>query len=145
MMPRCRGSARDTPRGDLIEKRFGHDVRTSLKTAIIGQSYFAVVENNELDVLGDPVFRVETDEGVKLVDIGEALQHVELPESGDYSYTCEIEIRPTFELPELTGIEIKMPVIEITDEDIDNRISRMCKIFGRYEPKSEGAPNRTTS
>ncbi|MBN2445789.1 MAG: trigger factor [Phycisphaerae bacterium] len=123
----------------LIEKRFGHDVRASLKTAIIGQSYFAAIENNELDVLGDPLFRVETDEGVKLVDIGEALQHVELPESEDYTYTCEVEIRPTFELPELTGIEIKMPVIAISDADVNSRVERLQKMYGRYEPKPEGA------
>ncbi len=123
----------------LIEKRFGSDVRSSLKTAIVGQSYFAALENNELEVLGDPLFSIQTDDEVKLMEIGEALQHFELPESGDFTYTCEIEIKPTFELPELKGIKIKTPVVEITDAQIDEQLERQRKLRGRLEPVSEPA------
>ena len=123
----------------LIEKRFGADVRSSLKTAIIGQSYYAVIEKREIEVLGDPVFRIETDGGVKYVDLDEALSHYELPDEGDFSYTCEFEIKPNIELPELEGIEVTTPAIEITEAQIDSQIERMRKIRGRFEPLTDTA------
>ena len=120
----------------LIEKRFGGDVRESLTTSIVGQSYFASVENEKLDVLGDPRFRITTDDGVKLIEIDEALQHLKLPEAGDFDYTCEVELKPSFELPELTGIEIAAPDIAVTDEMVDEQMLRHRKNRGRLEPVS---------
>jgi len=122
----------------LIQKRFAADVRESLKTSILGQSYFAAVESQEFNVLGDPLFNIATDEGEKLMEIDEALEHIKLPESGDFTYRCEIEIKPTFELPELKGIPIKTPKITITEKDIKDQLMRQRKIRGRYEPLAKG-------
>jgi trigger factor len=122
----------------LIQKRFGSDVRESLTTSIVGQSFFAAAENQEFDVLGDPLFQISTDEGEKLMELDEALEHIKLPESGDFTYACEIEIKPTFELPELKGIEIKMPKVEISEKDVKDQILRQRKIRGRFEPLAKG-------
>lgn len=122
----------------LIEKRYGADVRSSLTTSMVGQSFYAAAEKEGLEVLGDPRFRVETDAGVKLADLDEALQHLKLPEAGDFRYVCEVELKPTFELPELKGIEIKEPQIEITDEMVDEQILRYRKNRGRFEPVTDG-------
>ena len=122
----------------LIQKRFGTEVRESLTTTILGQSYFAVIETKEFDVLGDPLFNIATDEGEKLMELDEALQHIKLPESDDFTYRCEIEIKPTFELPELKGIKVKTPKIQITNKDVDEQLMRQRKIRGRYEPLTEG-------
>ncbi len=123
----------------LIEKRFGHEVRESLTTQIVGQSYYAVVENEKLDVLGDPMFAITTDAGAKLVNFDEALQHLKLPEGGDFAYACEIELKPTFELPELKGIPIKTPKVEITDAMVAEQILHQRKRNGRFEPVSDAA------
>lgn len=122
----------------LIEKRFGAEVRESLTSSMVGQSFFAATETQELDTLGEPRFRVETKEGVKLVEIDEALQHLKLPDSGDFTYVCEVELKPKFELPELTGIEIQAPQIEITDNMVDEQILQRRKIRGRMEPVADG-------
>ncbi len=126
----------------LIEKRFGSEVRESLISSILGQSYFAAIENNELDVLGDPLFRMAEDDNVKLVGFDEALHHFELPEQGEFTFTCEIELKPTFELPELTGIEIEAPELEITKEMVDEQMLQRRKIRGRYEPVSDAGATR---
>ena len=126
----------------LVEKRFGVEVRESLTTSIIGQSFFAAVENNNLEVLGDPLFQVKADEGVKLADLGEALDQLKLPESGDFTYTCEVELKPEFELPELKGIEIKTPTVEITDEMVNDEVLRQRKIRGRFEPLPDAAAEK---
>lgn len=118
----------------LVEKRYGAEVRDSLTTSIVGQSFYAATDNEELDVLGEPRFRVTIDDNVKLVEIDEALQHLKLPDEGDFNYICEVELKPSFELPPLENIEIKSPDIEITDEMIDEQILRHRKNRGRYEP-----------
>lgn len=122
----------------LIQKRFASDVRESLKTTILGQSFFAVIEKNELEVLGDPRFNIAADQGEQLMELDEALQHIKLPESGDFTYTCEVEIKPTFELPELEGIQVKTPKIKILKKDVDEQLARQRKIRGRYEPLTKG-------
>ena len=126
----------------LIEKRFGHEVRESLTSSIVGQSYFAATENEKLEVLGEPLFSVTVDDGVKLVDIGEALQHLKLPETGDFGYTCEIELKPTFTLPELKGIQIKTPTVGITDAMVEEQLLQRRKIRGRLEPLADSAAER---
>ncbi len=122
----------------LVQKRFGSDVRESLKTMILGQSYYAAVDKLELETLGDPLLCIETDAGEKLMEVDEALTHISLPASGDFSYQCEVEIKPDFELPNLKGIQVKVPKFEITDEMIDETIERQCKVRGRLEPVADG-------
>lgn len=123
----------------LVQKRFGTDVRESLTTTILAQSFFAATGNNELDVLGDPLFNIAGDDGEKLMELDEALQHLKLPESGDFAYACEVEIKPTFELPALKGIQVKTPKITIDDKTVTEYLMRQRKIRGRYEPLAEGA------
>ncbi len=123
----------------LVEKRFGADVRESLTTTIVGRSFYAAAENEKLEPLGDPLFRVEGENEVKLLDFDQALQHLKLPPSGDFSYVCEVEIKPTFELPELKGIPIKAVDVQITDAMIDGELLNRRKNRGRFEPISEPA------
>lgn len=123
----------------LIEKRFGPQVRESLKARVVGQAYLAVVEREKLDVLGDPLFEVPADGGVKLTGFEQALEQLTLPQHGELHFACEVEVRPTFELPELKGIPIREPDIRITDQDIDERLARQARIRGRYEPSAEPA------
>lgn len=123
----------------LVEKRFGHDVRDSAKTSIIGQSFLAAAENNDIEALGDPMFHIDTDDGARLAEFTEAAEHLTLRDDEDFSYSCEVDVKPTFELPKLEGIEIISPQIEINDEMIDEHLERQGKIRGRFEPLTEGA------
>ncbi len=126
----------------LIEKRFGAEVRESLTSSLVGQAFFAATENEKLDVLGDPLFRIEVDGGTKLMDIGEALQHLKLPADGDFGYVCEIELKPKFELPELKGIPIVQPQVEVTPAMVDEELLRHRRRRGRLEPVTAGAAER---
>ncbi|MBL8880748.1 MAG: trigger factor [Phycisphaerales bacterium] len=123
----------------LVERRFSGEVRNSLKTTIVGQSFFAAAEKLELKVLGDPLFRVDEKGVPKLVEIGDAIKTYQLPDNGDMTYVCELEVKPTFTVPELKGIEVKSPTIQITDDLVNEHIGRQLKIRGRLEPSTEGA------
>lgn len=123
---------------ELVQRRFAPDVRKTLKTSIMGQSFFAAMEKLELEPLGDPLFKITGEDGEKLVEFDEATAHMELPVEGDFTYTCEVELKPTVELPELEGIEVVERSVEITDEMVDDEIMRQRKVRGRYEPVEGG-------
>jgi trigger factor len=123
----------------LIEKRYGHDITKSLKTQIVAQSFFTAAEKNELDVLGDPLFFVNTDKGERLVGFEEALERIEFSRDRDMEYRCEVEVKPKFDLPELAGIPVKAPKLAITDKLVDEQIALYLRQRGRIEPVTEGA------
>jgi len=107
----------------LIEKRFGSDVRSELKDKLVAEAYLAAVEKEDLKVLGDPDLE---------------LDKIELPDSGDLSFSCEIELQPQFDLPKLEAIAINRPKIEISDEDITGQVDRMRAMRGNFEPVEDG-------
>lgn len=106
----------------LIEKRFGKDVTEEVRTAIIAESYDAAVEKVSLDVLGQP-------------DID--LKAIELPKEGNLEFACEVEIKPEFDLPNIEGIEVKKPKIEVTDEDVTREIDRFRALRGTFQATGE--------
>lgn len=118
----------------LVRKRFAPEVGENLKTSIVGQSFLAAVEQHKLEVLGDPLFKLEKDNQVKLLEMGEAFNTIKLPEEGDFSYTCEFEIKPGFELPELKGVPITEPKVEIDERTVQDFIERQMKIRGQFQP-----------
>ena len=108
----------------LVEKRFGSEMQGDLKDKLIAEAYLAAVDKQGLEVLGDP-------------DLD--LEKIELPEQGDLSFTCEVELKPQFELPKLDGIAIERPVVEVTDEDVTQRIDQFRAMRGQLETVDEAA------
>lgn len=120
---------------ELIVKRFGRDVGEQLKTEVLSRGYMAAIEKVDLKVIGDPEMIVTGDDGVeRAVTVEEAFDTIAMPADGPMSFTCEVEIRPEFDLPVLEGFEIKKPVVEITEEDIQKQVDRIRAMQGTYEP-----------
>lgn len=119
----------------LIVKRFGRDVGEQLKSEVLSRGYMAAIEKAGLKVIGDPELIVAGDDGgERVVSVEEAFDTISMPADGPMSFTCEVEIRPEFELPTLEGFEIKKPMIEITDEDVEKQVDRIRAMQGTYEP-----------
>ncbi len=108
----------------LVEKRFGSEVRNQLKQQLIGEAYLAGTEKEDIQVLGDPDLDFDK---------------IELPDEGDLEFSCEVEVKPEFELPELKGIPVRKPTVTITDEDVDQQIQRIQTRYGNFEPVDDGA------
>lgn len=104
----------------LLQKKFGNDVRSEVKSQLIGQSYAQIVEEKDLRVIGSPDIK-DPDE-------------IELPTDGPMSFSIEIEVAPEFELPDLEGIEIKKPLFEVTDEQVEAELTRYRDAQGNYQP-----------
>ncbi|MGB2986668.1 MAG: trigger factor [Phycisphaerae bacterium] len=135
----------------LVEKRFATDVGETLKSQLIGSGYLAAVEKEELKPLGDPLFwvrvkeerigddgkphKVETE---KLLPIDQAVDNLSLPKQGPLTFSCELELKPEFELPELTKIPVKRTAISIDDDDVEAELKRMRVTRGTFQPVEDG-------
>ena len=135
----------------LIEKRFGTEVGDQLLTQVVGDGYRAAIEKQKINALGDPLFwavvkeeRVGEDkvsrtvEAEKLVPFDKALEAFTMPKEGPLSFSCEVELKPEFELPELDKIPVTRPLAKITDEDVESEVKNLRMMRGSFVPVEEG-------
>jgi trigger factor len=136
---------------ELVRKRYGSEVGDQLISQLVSSSILAACEKEEIDSLGDPLLwstipeeKVDekggkrTEKVDKLVDLQLALEHMKLPADGDLIFSCEVEEKPKFDLPDLEGIEVTRPQIEVSDKDVDSEIDRMLRVQGVFAPVDEG-------
>lgn len=139
----------------LVEKRFASDVDDRLKTQMITSGYLAAVEKEDIKPLGDPWVWVKVteeksgDDGKprkqdvdKLLPLDKALDHMTLPATGSLTFSCEIEVKPEFELPALEKIPVSRPQVTIGDEDVEVELKRMRMMSGTYRPVEDGPVER---
>ncbi len=106
----------------LLEKRFAMDVSKQTKLELMVEAADAAIKEAKLDTLGDPNIDHEK---------------VELPASGPMKFDFEVEIRPEFELPELDGIAIEKPKVEVTDATIEAELAAMRRRAGVWMPQEK--------
>ncbi len=105
----------------LVEKRFGTSMRDEAKGRLISEAYRKAVEEHKLQVVGDPA--------------AENMDKLELAEGKALAFEIEIEVVPEFDLPSLDGIAVKKPVMEVTDQMVDDEIKKICVNEGELESR----------
>jgi trigger factor len=111
---------------ELIRRRFGAEVRRETKNRLVAEAYSAAVEEHKLKVVGDP--------------FSQSLPGVEVEEGKPLAFEVEVEVMPEFELPSLAGLEVKKPMLAITDEMVSKELERMCLMEGSLEPREAPEP-----
>jgi len=129
----------------LVEKRFGGEVGAQVQTRIVSNAYLAAIEKQDLKVLGDPLIWAvpkdkQSDPQAKeqLVEMTTYLQGMKLPAEGSLQFRCEVEVKPSFELPKLEGVEIEKPQVEINEDDINEQVDRLRSRRGHFAPVVDG-------
>jgi trigger factor len=107
----------------LLEKRFGKDVSEQTKLRLIADALEQVQSDEKLDILGEP----EVDH-----------EEIKLPDTGSLKFDFEVNVRPEFELPELEGIEVEKPKLEVSEEDVNKQLEQLRKRQGTIVPREEG-------
>ena len=102
----------------LIEKRFGQDVIDQAKFRLLAKAFDQVEDSEDFDILGEPDLSPED---------------IVMPETGDFTFEYEVEVKPEFELPALEGVKVEKQVVDVSDENIDNAIEMLCKRAGKME------------
>ncbi len=85
----------------LLEKRFKADIRNDVRSQIVSESMTEVLETKKLQPLSEP----------KLIP-----ESPEVPETGAMQFAVEFEVLPEFSLPDLSAVELKKPVLTVTEE-----------------------------
>jgi trigger factor len=108
----------------LIEKRFGSEISEDVRNALVGEALGDALDKTDLKPLGEPDVKLE---------------EIELPESGEMSFSFEVEVQPEFDLPETEGIEVTKEVFEATDERLDEYLQNVAEGQARYEKADDPA------
>ncbi|MCA9059378.1 MAG: trigger factor [Planctomycetaceae bacterium] len=107
----------------LLQKRFRDEIATEIKQKVLLASLEQLSEEYKIEPLGQPNLDVDS---------------LAVPEEGDFHYEFDVEVRPDFELPDYTGVELERPSGELTDEEISAFREEYLGSFGQRKIK-EGA------
>ncbi len=111
----------------LVEKRFGEAVRHEAKGQIVSEAYTKAIEDNKLQVVGEPIADDE-------------LKDLELDPAKGLKFDIEVEIVPEFEMPKLEGIKVAKPLVEVQDAQVDAELGRVCLTEGDLEEREKPEP-----
>ena len=93
----------------VLEAKFGKEyARTEALNEIIGDVYFQAVNEHELDVIAQP--------DVEIIDGQEA---------GPVSFEATVEVRPQIIIEGYENLQIEIPSIEVTEDEINESIDRI--------------------
>ncbi|OIJ90280.1 trigger factor [Streptomyces colonosanans] len=107
----------------VIDQRFGRGaVLEEAVNDALPKFYTEAVNEAELNPLGQPE-----------VDIKE------LKDNEVLSFTAEVDVRPTLEIPDYSGIEVEVDVVEVTDEDIEKSVEQLRERFASSNPVERAA------
>ena len=68
-----------------------------------------------------------------------AVDDLSMKDGEDVTFTVKIEVEPEVTLPELSSIEVEMPVFEVTDAMVQEALDNMRKRYCTYKPVSRAA------
>jgi len=108
----------------LIERRFGSTVKQEARNQLIAQAYSKAIEDQKIRVVGEP-------EGDELADI-------DIEPGKDLTFTVEVEVAPDITLPPLEGVEVKKPIVVVTDEHIQAELDRQLIRHGEQVELEKG-------
>ena len=95
----------------LLEKKFSADIKEQVRRTLISESYEMAVEKNSLHVIGEPEF--------------DNPEQIQLKDDQPLNYCFSIEVQPEIKLPELKGVKVKKPKIQVTEEHVDQAMKNL--------------------
>ncbi|MGY0067314.1 trigger factor [Streptomyces sp. QTS137] len=107
----------------VIDQRFGRGaVLEEAVNDALPKFYTDAVNEAELNPLGQPE-----------VDI------TELKDGETLNFTAEVDIRPTIEIPDYSGIEVEVDAVEVSEEDVDKAVEELRERFASTAPVERAA------
>ncbi|MGX5182581.1 trigger factor [Streptomyces avermitilis] len=107
----------------VIDQRFGRGaVLEEAVNDALPKFYTEAVNEAELNPLGQPE-----------VDI------TELKDGETLNFTAEVDVRPTIEIPDFSGIEVEVDAVEVSDEDVEKAVTELRERFASTSPVERAA------
>lgn len=93
----------------VVKQRFGAQIRQDAYGELVQSSFYEAASQENLKPVGEPSIELRE----------------EADTEGGLAYTATFEVMPEIELSDLSSLEIKRPVAEVTEEDVDNMIQKL--------------------
>lgn len=107
----------------VIDMRIGRGaVLTEAVNDALPGFYSQAVQEAEVFALGQPDVEI-----------------TQLDDGKEFTFTAEVEVRPKFELPDLTTLSITVDNAEVTDEDIDEYLNNLRERFASLKTAQRAA------
>ncbi|MGP3949388.1 trigger factor [Streptomyces sp. 7N604] len=107
----------------VIDQRFGRGaVLEEAVNDALPKFYTEAVNEGDLNPLGQPE-----------VDI------TELKDNELLAFTAEVDVRPSIEIPDFSGIEVEVDAIEVTDEEVEKSVEQLRERFAATSPVERAA------
>src|SRR4051812_31724807 len=107
----------------VIDQRVGRDavLGEAVNDALPGL-YIQALQDNNIVPLGQP-----------------ELDLSEVEDGADLNFTAELDVKPKIALPDYTGIEAEVPVLEVSGEQVDEQLEALRVRFGTLTPVDRAA------
>ncbi len=102
----------------MIKKMYGPSLFTDEILRSVDRELFNYLDSEKLEHLGQPL------------PIDKSLAEFDVNNPGEYVFEFEIGLRPEFELPDLEKAHITSYKVEITDDMVNEEVSRLQNRFG---------------
>lgn len=102
----------------LIKTKFAKELDAELKEKIIVAAHKFIMDSSGLNLYS-----------VTNLDI----QGDEIPQNSEAILTFTVDLKPSFDLPEYKGIQVVVPKVEVSDEEIENAVQRILKDYAEFE------------
>ncbi|MFN8291533.1 MAG: trigger factor [Chitinophagaceae bacterium] len=109
----------------LIKKMYGHSLFADEVLKSVDRELIGYLQHEKLDIFAQPL-PLEAD-----------LQQLDVNNPLDYTFHFEIGMKPEFQLPDLAAASITRYVVTVTDEMIDNEITRLQNRYGNMKDQEE--------
>ncbi len=102
---------------NIVEKHYGDEVRSEVRSRLISDSYLAAVQEHKLSPVEMP----------QIENISE------LAKGSSLSYTATVEVRPNITLGTYDGLEVKEKDLAVTDEELTQTLDRLREMYAQLE------------
>ncbi|WP_112664086.1 trigger factor [Microvirga flavescens] len=109
-----------------LRRVYGRSVMGDVVQNAVNEANRKIVEDNKLKLAFEPQV-VFPEDKAEIENIMSA--------KGDLAFTVAIEVLPTFEIADISGVTVKKPVTKVTDEEINESLTRMAKQNATFETK----------
>jgi trigger factor len=107
---------------NILEARFGKQVRSDISSRLIDQSWREA--SADLEVAGSPKLREPGD----------------LNNKKDFIFTIEVDVKPEVEVTSYRGVEVPYRVLSISDEEVDADVKRLLVSRSSIQEVTEARP-----
>ncbi|GGC56001.1 trigger factor [Chelatococcus reniformis] len=113
-----------------LRRLYGRSVMVDVVQNTVNEANQQIVSDNQ--------FRLAMEPKVSLPEAREDIEAV-MEAKADLAYTVALEVLPSFELADLSSVEVTREVAEVSDAELDEALTRMAKQNRSFTARDEGA------